>query len=245
MIIKGKKKEMMKRIKLLLFIGALFCLSSINGQTVNLRLDSSSLAGLPNIVNLNSAYHLTIIIHNDSSATYHGDITFGGTINGDSVSADTIASGVLYYESMYQSVTIAGGDTIMRELIINVLSPDFIIGTSGVVIWPKALFPLDSVVNISDSLGKTVTVLYPLGLDEIVERNLKVYMSDQQLIIRNNGNYLLQNVKLYDLSGKLLNEEQLTNSGTLNLNQYAEGVYLTEINFADNTRMIFKVFNTR
>jgi hypothetical protein len=133
----------------------------------------------------------------------------------------------------------------MRELIINVLSPDFIIGTSGVVIWPKALFPLDSVVNISDSLGKTVTVLYPLGLDEIVERNLKVYMSDQQLIIRNNGNYLLQNVKLYDLSGKLLNEEQLTNSGTLNLNQYAEGVYLTEINFADNTRMIFKVFNTR
>ena len=70
-------------------------------------------------------------------------------------------------------------------------------------------------------------------------------MNNQQLIIQNQGKYLLKNVKLYDVSGKLLLEQPISISGVVNMDQYASGVYLAEMNFEDNTRVICKVFSTR
>ena len=234
----------MKKIKLLLFIGGLFWLSGMNAQGVNLRLDSNSLFYLPGVVNLNSIIRDTVVIYNDSSTAFSGLITIAANINGDSLVADTAPTSILYYPTANQIESIPSGQHIVRELVITVGNPPFIIGTSGVVIWPISLGHSNPFVHISDSLSKTITVLHPVGIDEMVERNLKVYMNNQQLIIKNEGNYLLKSLKLYDVSGKLLNEQEVSKSGILNMNEYATGIYLAEVNFADNTRMIFKVFNT-
>ncbi len=235
----------MKRIKLLVFIGALFWLGEAHAQGVNLRLDSNSLAALPSEVHLNSSYTVSIIIYNDSTTTFHGDINFGGTVNGDSLVADTSTSSVLQYPTAGVAESIPGHGSIVRSLIINVQNPPFIIGTSGVVIWPKASNSTNPFVFISDTLSRYVTVLYPLGVREISERNLRVYLNGQHLILADDGNYFLKNIKLYDVSGKLLEEQQVSTSGTMDMAQYSAGVYLAEVNFADNTRMIFKVFNAR
>jgi hypothetical protein len=119
------------------------------------------------------------------------------------------------------------------------------VGTSGVVIWPIVVSNPSQLTVHVDSIGFTLEVLYPLGIDELSERNLKVYMLGQQLMIKNNGDYLLKNVKLYDVAGKLLLQKEVSVSGMVDMNQYAEGVYFAEINFADNTRAVVKVVNTR
>ncbi len=234
----------MKSVKYLMMIVGLFCLGEIKAQ-VNLRLDSNSMAGIPNTVHLNSGYIDSVIIYNDSIQDVSGFISIGGNINGDTLVGDSSFQSVLYYPSANRMDTVPGRGHITRALIINVLNPPFIIGSSGVVIWPIISNQGALAVHISDSITRTVTVLYPLGVDELEERQLKVYMSGRQLLIENEGVYTLKSLKLYDVAGKLLLEKLITASGSVEMNEYAEGVYFAEINFADNIRAIVKVVNTR
>ena len=172
-----------------------------------------------------------------------------GRINDSLVTAsvDTSFSNVLVYANAQTTDSIGPGGSILRSLVFNIQNPPFIIGTSGVVIWPKVVSAVNPLltVTIVDTLTRNLSVTYPVGLDELTERNLKVYMNNQQLIIQNQGKYLLKSVKLYDVSGKLLLEQPISISGVVNMDQYASGVYLAEMNFEDNTRVICKVFSTR
>jgi hypothetical protein len=234
----------MKKQTFLLLAICLFCLGRTNAQGVNLRLGLNSLAGLPNVVGIDSSYIDSVQIFNDSSSAFQGLINIAADIHGDTLVGDTFSGSVLNYPTANVGETIPAHGSIIRELIINVQNPPFIVGTSGVVIWPKAFSFVNQFIAISDSVSKTV-IVFPVGIDEIIRKNLKVYMSNGSLVIQDDGNYLLKNVKLYEVSGKLLQEQQISSSGTLNMNPYATGVYLAEVNFADNTRMVFKVFNVK
>ena len=239
----------MRKVKFLVLIIVLTGMGRLNAQGVDLRLDSNSLSGLPSVVNMNSSYSLFVRIYNDSLTPFVGIITMQGRINDSLVTAsvDTSFSNVLVYANAQTTDSIGPGGSILRSLVFNIQNPPFIIGTSGVVIWPKVVSVVNPLltVTIVDTLTRNLSVTYPVGLDELTERNLKVYMNNQQLIIQNQGKYLLKSVKLYDVSGKLLLEQPISISGVVNMDQYASGVYLAEMNFEDNTRVICKVFSTR
>jgi hypothetical protein len=227
----------MRVVKCLLFVIAMWCIAIANAQ-VDLRLDSVILGLNTNTIYKDTVYNLSVSIYNDSATTFTGVISIGAAINGQLADTNTISYPTDTAE------TITHGSFITRPVILNTAS--FIVGTSGVVIWPIAVSNTQHLtVTIADTIGLTLNVLYPLGIDELSERNLKVYMLGQQLMIKNNGDYLLKNVKLYDVAGKLLLQKEVSVSGMVDMNQYAEGVYFAEINFADNTRAVVKVVNTR
>ena len=226
----------MRVVKCLLFVIAMWCIAIANAQ-VDLRLDSVILGLNTNTIYKDTVYNLSVSIYNDSATTFKGVISIGAAINGQLADTNTISYPTDTAE------TITHGSFITRPVILNTAS--FIVGTSGVVIWPIVVSNPSQLTVHVDSIGFTLEVLYPLGIDELSERNLKVYMLGPQLMIKNNGDYLLKNVKLYDVAGKLLLQKEVSVSGMVDMNQYAEGVYFAEINFADNTRAVVKVVNTR
>ena len=226
----------MRVVKCLLFVIAMWCIAIANAQ-VDLRLDSVILGLNTNTIYKDTVYNLSVSIYNDSATTFKGVISIGAAINGQLADTNTISYPTDTAE------TITHGSFITRPVILNTAS--FIVGTSGVVIWPIVVSNPSQLTVHVDSIGFTLEVLYPLCIDEVSERNLKVYMLGPQLMIKNNGDYLLKNVKLYDVAGKLLLQKEVSVSGMVDMNQYAEGVYFAEINFADNTRAVVKVVNTR
>jgi hypothetical protein len=235
----------MKRMKFILLMACLLCLARTNAQTgVNLRLGSNSLAALPVFVHRGDVDSLTITIYNDSSTTFYGNITIGALVDTTTVVADTSSASPFCYPNAPILDSIPGHDSINRLLIITIKTPPFIIGSSAVVIWP-IVSNSSNQLHITDSVSKTIIVFYPLGINEPDDKNLKVYMSGQQLIVQENDQYLLKNVKLYDVSGALLYQQQISISGEISMASFAPGIYLAEVKYADNTCRLFKIFNPR
>ena len=243
MIFEKSKYRGMKKMKLIVFLVGLFCLGMLKAQVNVLRIDSNFLTNFPNTLHAGDVFPLNFTIHNDSAFTYNGTIQIGAKINGDSLVADTSIQA--FEDTGFQTnVSIPAHDTISKSLIIHVLIPPFIIGSSGVVIWPIYNYH-GSLISSIDTIGKSVTILHPLGINEADDKNLKVYLVGGQLTIQGDGEHLLKSVRLYDVEGALLNERPITINGTISMNQFANGIYLAEITFADNTRQVFKVFNSK
>jgi hypothetical protein len=233
----------MKRIKLLVIIIGLMCMAKINAQVVNLRIVSSSLDSLSTVI-MGRSDTVTLTIFNDSSSNYNGFISIGSNVNGTVDTLDSLYSGPVYFPSWADTEIIVGHGSISRALVFNVQNPPFIIGSSGVVIWPIAVNSANQ-VHISDSLFETITVINPSAVNEVDDKKLKVYVSDQQLIIQEDDQYLLKSAKLYDVEGAFLKEQKISISGLINMEPYAQGIYLVEITYADNARRVIKVFSPK
>ena len=234
----------MKPVKCLLFVIGMFCITGVKAQ-VNLRLDSVIIGISSTTINRDSSYTLFLTIANDSATGFNGVINIGGSINNQDVT-DTSNTAPFYYANHATLDTIPPLSHITRPVILNTHNLSYVIGTSGVVIWPIAVSTLQQLrVTISDSLSETFTVLNPASIDEITDRKLKVYMNGQQLIIENGGQYALKGVQLYDVEGRLVQEQPVSRSGAVDMSRCASGVYFATVTFADETRAVVKVVNTR
>jgi len=230
----------MKNIKQLFFIAFLFCLVSVKAQVVNLRLDST-IVGIPGSINRNDTTNCQITIYNDSATPFVGLISLVSSING-TVDTGTASGSPVYYPNSIFTDSIPAHGSVTRGLVITGFTPPFIIGSSAVVIWPVVLSSADQ-VHITDSITTLVNVTYGVGINEPNDKNLKVFMGGGELIIQENDQYLLKNVKLYDVAGALLYQQELTISGAINMAPFAPGIYFAEINYADNTRRVVRVFS--
>jgi hypothetical protein len=235
--------KVMKGMKFILLVAGLFCLITAKAQVNNLRIDSAFLTAFPANTSVNDTFSVNIIIHNDSSTAYIGKVYIGTQVNTDSAHADTVSGATIYYPSYAANENIPAGGSITRPIFVSVLNPPFIVGSSAVVIWP-IMNNNGNLITSSNSL-RTLVTIYPMGINEPNDKNLKVYMSGQQLVVQENDLYLLKNVKLYDISGALLCQQQISLSGEISMASFAPGIYLAEVNYADNTSRLFKVFNTR
>ena len=240
----GKSKYSgMKRMKVVLFLAALLCLGTLKAQVTVLRIDSNFLTSFPDTLHAGDSFTLNLTIHNDSSFVYNGTIEIAARINGNALVADTSVQ-ALEDTGYATNVIIPNNSSITKSIIVHVLTPPFIIGSSGVVIWPISNFNGNPISGV-DSLSKTATILYPLGINEPNDKNLKVYLVGGQLNIQGDGEHLLKSIRLYDVEGALLNERPITINGTISMTQFANGIYLAEITFADNTRQVFKLLNSK
>jgi hypothetical protein len=237
--------DMMKSVKLLLAAALFLFLGSISAQGVNLRIDSNALAAIDTL-RLGQVDSFNITIYNDSNTYFWGQITIDGLINFVPFYGDS-AQNPVFYPNSNISDSIPAHGSVSRMLIVTVTNPPFIVGTSGVVIWPKVTaqtYPLVP-ATISDSISKLVTVFYPLGINEASEKGLKVFMAGEQLLIQAEAGTLLKDVELYDIEGRLLQQQSISGSGIIDMSHYCPGAYLARVFFADNTSVVVKVLNTR
>ena len=232
----------MKRNKLLLLIASLFCVAFANAGNFNLRIDSVLITNL-STVHYKDSFAVNIIIHNDSTAGYDGQVYIASSVNGDtSTRYDSIPGNPFFYPTYAINETIAGGNFVTRSLVIDTKNPPFIIGSSGVVIWP-IMKQNGVLVSSVDSLAFTIRVLYPLAINEPNDKSLKVFVFNRQLVVQSDGEHALKAITLYDVDGKLLYQQAITASEIFSLDGYSNGIYLAEITFADNTHQVFKVFS--
>jgi hypothetical protein len=234
----------MKRIKLLFFAVGLFYFGQVNGQGVNLRVDTNALNGIGTIYH-DSTITVPILLHNDSSFGFSFVLSMGSSINGvlnDSI--DSLPGEAIYYSNSGFSDTIGPHEAITRNLVITGVNPPFIQGPNGLVVWPKVLQSSRPVL-ISDSASTVLNFQFPAAINEPNDKNLKVYVVGQQLLIKGDGEHLLKSAALYDVTGNAVHQQSVTINGVVNMEPYAEGIYFAEITFADNTRQVFKVLNTR
>jgi hypothetical protein len=236
--------SIMKRIKPLLLAIGLFCFGRMHGQVVHLRLDTNALSSLGTIYH-DSTYTIQLVIHNDGPSSFHGILSMGSSIDSLlSDSIDSVPGTAIYYPNSGIQDSIPADSSVVRDLVITGKNPPFIQGPNGLVVWPVVL-QSSNVVIISDSVSVTVIYAFPAAINEPNDKNLKVYMSDQQLLIQGDGEHLMKDVKLYDIMGSVIAERAITTSGVLSMNSYSEGIYFAAITFADNTRQVFRVFNRR
>ena len=234
----------MKSIRFVFLAVSLLGITCIRAQGINLRLDSASLALLPSIVHAGETDTIMITIHNDSASSFTGNINIGGLVDSSSVVADTTLGHTFCYPTANAFEVIPGGGSITRSLVVTVNTPPFVIGSSGVVIWPIATGSAN-LIHITDSISKTILVFYPLSVNNVDERDLRVFISGQQLIIYENDQNLLKSVKIFNPEGRLLQEQPISVSGIINLSQFASGVYFAEIDYADSSRKVVKLLKAK
>jgi hypothetical protein len=225
----------------LIFLGCLILLwQGIKAQ--KLGIDSSSLDSLPSSVFLGDSFQLSIGVHNFDTASFTGILGLnfqtdsGGTIY---TSGPNSTYGI---SSPLASVTIPGGSTFQLSIQFNFHDPPYKVGPSVVVIWPRAI------TNLGRTIANADTISRPINIDTLLASipptdpgNLKVYMANQQLWIKNEGQNPPQRVRIYDVLGSLILEKELTDLNPIPMGQYASGLYLAEVIFAGNERRIFKI----
>jgi hypothetical protein len=234
----------MKRIKSLLLFTSLFCVAYVNAQTFNLRIDSVLISNF-STVHYKDSFAVSIIIHNDSAAGFNGQVYIGSVVNGDTTNhVDSIPGDAFFYPTFALNESITGGNFVTRSLVINAKNPPFIIGSSGVVIWP-IMKQNGVLISSVDSLAFNIQVLHPLGINQPDDKSLRVFVFNRQLIVQSDGEHPLKTISLYDVDGKLLHQQAITASEIFSLDGYSNGIYLAEITFSDNTHQVFKVFSGR
>ena len=235
-------KAIMRRLRLLLFFAVVFCCITSNGQVNNLRIDSLN---IPTAHLGDSLATVTVTVHNDSLTSYVGKILFGSRINTDTATIDTLASGAVYYPNYNSLDSIGPHNSVVLHLVFHIVNPPFIVGPSGVVIWPIVNNNGSGFISSTDTLRTTLYVLNPLGEADIEGSNLKVFMDEEQLLIQADWDSKLKMVKVYSVNGSLLTERQLSLSTAINMSAYSEGIYFAEVWFADNSRKVIKVFKAK
>ena len=231
----------MKNLRLLVFIAVIFCCGPGKAQVNNLRIGNLALGPF----HIGDSVILNITIHNDSAASYSGRILLGSIVGSDTTRIDTLPSGTIYYPNYSFFDSIRPFDSIVRGIIIRVTDPPFIVGPSGVVIWPIVKDSNGDFVSSTDTLRTILFALNPLGIADLEDLNIKVFMDEGQLLIQADLDSKLKEVKLYSISGALLAQKALSLSTAIDMNSFSDGVYFAEVWFADNTRRVIKVFKAK
>ena len=186
---------------------------------------------------------INITVYNTGIDTFNDFLSFDYTINGNPYNSDTISgsagSGISF---SYAPVIILPHDSIvLPNIFVLIHSPQFIIGSSIVVIWPRAQ---NVSTVIIDSATRQMNIVSSLsGINDPERERLKIYMQGQQLWVQCDLANQLKEIRIYNTLGELLTARPVTQNIEIPMNHYAIGVYFVEVILNNNKREVFKVFN--
>jgi hypothetical protein len=179
----------------------------------------------------------TMHVHNYGNLAFNDTVALEYSVNGTLYSANIMDHG-LYLP--IQTFSIPPFDSVPTTLKVNFNLPAFLsIGSSAVVIWPKA----SGGAATYDSLFYQVQITFPAAANTIAPENLHVFVNQGQLFINTNTPNLLNRVRIYDIRGQLLVQQSISSSTTLPMNTYATGCYLVEVILNDDSKQVFRVVN--
>jgi hypothetical protein len=180
-------------------------------------------------------------LYNRSGTAFSDSLSFMYMISSGGVSAvydasNTNGSGI-YFAA--RGVSIPPHDSItLFSLLFSFNSPQFVIGSSTVVIWP-IVYTGGSIAV--DSARATLTLTYPAGVHPIKGDGLVMYASDGVLYIKNEAENKLGDLRIYNSMGKLAGVYPLSYYNEISLKEYTSGLYLAEVILANGKRVVYKV----
>lgn len=143
-----------------------------------------------------------------------------------------------------QQAILAPGESISVPIQEIFQTTQYRPGGNVVVIWPSA-----PQVTTKDSLKQAIIVDYPTGIDahpgKIPEPELVVYPNpaSDRIFFRLEGKLIVaEQVRILDVSGRLIQQEQQTNSVALESLQ--RGTYILEIFLPDNRFKAVKILKS-
>ena len=113
-----------------------------------------------------------------------------------------------------------------------------------VVIWPVFYEVTPGVNVVADSVRDSITVAEPVAaIPGTAPPGLKVYTINEQLWIKCDEANVLKYVRIYDITGRLIEEQNLSSSTSIPMNGYSDGIYLAEVTLTNNQRITYKLFS--
>ena len=179
----------------------------------------------------------TIFIHNYGTQSFSDTVYLEYKVDGVTYSSNSPGTGIYFRDS----VNISPGDSDKKEILIHFTPSIFqTVGTSGVVIWPISVY-LNTLPP--DTSSFPVVLTYPAGIAQNSDARLLVYMNGALLDIKTTTGNELKRVRIYTINGQLIEDQAVALPASIAMDKYADGMYLAEIIFADDSHKIFKIIN--
>jgi hypothetical protein len=225
-----------RKLPVLLFFIAFIGIAK--GQQPILSIDTNALNAIGSVCHLDSSViSVPVTVTNSGTATLYGAIYIDYSIGAQTFSGpDTSGKSFLY--PVVPDTLFPAQSTIIG-MMFTPGSARIAAGPSVVVIWPRAANAITA-----DSARKTVLFATLSSVYEADKNEVQIYISGQDIVVKNTSENLLKHVRIFDLQGNLLTERDLQLNALIPINKYAAGIYLAEVTFADNSRKAFKVFKT-
>jgi hypothetical protein len=238
----------MNRIKNLRwgFLAAILIVSGqIHGQAV--ISISPFLVPLPSSVALNTSLADTFYLYNTGDTGFSGIVTVNLSVNDSTpffYNPPSDSAGITFDDT--DSFVIGPHDSLITAVHIHFKGPDFSAGPSVVVIWPALSneSPPGSAI-VGDSLKDTIQVLYPAAITGPLPVGLKVYTDNEQLFIKCDEVNALRHVRIFDVTGALILEQDLGATNSIPMGRFSDGIYLAELTLTNGQQITYKIFSGR
>jgi hypothetical protein len=186
-------------------------------------------------VNLGYTITINAELTNTDSQDFSGQLDFGLRNNsGELTNVGTIFNKPTY-SNQVPPIVISPGETVPAIFSIDIETPYFAPGPDVVVVWPISTKP------VADSILIPLLVLSPNDVAMEEAGNFKCLVLSDRLILQDAGTELnVQQVRIYDLYGRLIAEPANYNTNQIMLNAIPKGIYLCEVTMKDNTRRVVK-----
>jgi hypothetical protein len=193
--------------------------------------------------NTNSApplSHVEVDLVNEGTVTY----LFGTLINYEVYLQNDVRS----LSGYINASSVSNGDISTRSVTNQALLP-VIPDTAGTYqLCARSAVPNDLTANndaacmifkMVDNYDPTDPVNWPFAVDEIEDKNAKVFMTDNQLILNAKSQTELE---IIDLSGKIIFTDAFNGSHSHSMSDYNAGIYFVRLIASDASIQTEKVF---
>ena len=207
-----------------------------------LRIDTGALNQLTaNSYHVGDTASISVRVYNDGDSVVNDNLAFGYQIGATAPRLTSASDSIVQYSNALVTIP-PHGSLLLTSIQFSFNQSEYVIGSSIVVIWPVALHNNTVIV---DSARKVITVTDTLTaiINSAGNENLRVFMSGQQLWVECNDKNLVKEVRIYDVTGKLIAQQEVHQQGQIPMDKYSTGVYFAEVILNNNKSKAFKVFN--
>lgn len=154
--------------------------------------------------------------------------TFSGVINFLLANKDSIITNLSVVGKppfTGTSITLAPLEEKAALFTVQLLPTYFKAGPDIIIVWPVAS------VAIVDSARAPIQIVNALGLDELGGNEIQLFVANEQLFVRKNGQEnALQYVRIYAVSGTLIEQHLLhSTNNNIPLRHLPDGMYIVEM----------------
>jgi hypothetical protein len=192
----------------------------------------------PNVA-INDTLKFGATIYNYGNVPFNDSIVFGLLHNGSNIANPTI------FPRPYPgppTVHMNQGDSIRLDIAIVVTSTDFVVGPTGVVIWPIAH---NQVITVHDSISTSFNITQATGINDLKSDENQfqsIFLNGALRVTTPLSNDLLQEVNLYSVTGQLLFTSHESLPINIPVENYPAGVYLLQFRLQGGEQITRKVF---
>jgi hypothetical protein len=158
--------------------------------------------------------------------------TFSGVVNFSLANKDSIITNlsVVGYPSFTgTSITLAPLEQRSALFTLQLLPSYFKIGPDIIIVWPVVS------VAVIDSARAPIDIQAAVGVDDIADDSMQVFVANEHLFIRNSGiDQRLQQVQIIDIEGReIISRSAELKEHSLYLGDLPKGIYLIRIQIGE------------